>query len=118
LLYNSGGVSVGAADTEFHTVRLPANKFTIVYMGSSTLNGGLGVAGFDGLRCLGGFIKRFPVQNSGTCGTSFLLDPAGQSGSLIVPGATWYFQSWTRDTVVPCGTQKNFSNGYQIDFLP
>ena len=40
-----------------------------------------------------------------------------QPVATIVPGATWYFQSWFRDTPAG-GAGFNLSNGLQVLFTP
>ncbi len=117
LLYNLGGVSVGANDTALWTVRMPNNKFGLVYMGTQNVNAGLPFG--DGLRCVKGFIKRFNIRNTGTTGSYSLIGPAGSSNGLINAGLTWYFQSWYRDSVFgACTGPYNLSNALQLDFVP
>ncbi len=116
LLYNFGGASVGLDDTKLYAIRLPANKFGLVFMGTHNPNG---VAFGDGLRCVAGFIKRFNVQNSGANGVLLLEKPASKSSGLIVAGTTWYFQVWYRDVHhASCSSQFNLSNALGLDFAP
>jgi hypothetical protein len=93
---------------------MPTNKTGLFYMGS--LNSTPRPLG-DGLRCAKGFTHRFAVLNSGLSGSFVMLDTAAQEPSLIVPGVTWYFQTWYRDPSGPCGATNNLSNGLQIDFV-
>ncbi|MCE9595911.1 MAG: hypothetical protein K8S98_17115 [Planctomycetes bacterium] len=120
LLYNLGGASVGAGNTTLYVVRMPVNKFGLVYMGSSDAQiGGAGLPFKDGLRCVKGFIKRFGAQSSGATGSFVRTNPAAAAPALIVAGSTWYFQVWHRDVLAsPCGTSQNLSNGLKVDFLP
>jgi hypothetical protein len=119
LLYNLGGASVGAGDTAIHVVRLPANKFGMVYMGTSPMNpGSTGVVFGDGLRCVKGFIKRFALHSSGAAGSFAQIDPGATAPTLVLAGTTWFFQAWYRDPTGPCGTAQNLSNALRIDFQP
>ncbi|MCK6449094.1 MAG: FG-GAP-like repeat-containing protein [Planctomycetes bacterium] len=119
LLYNFGGASVGADDTELYAVRLPKNKFGLIYLGSKSFpTGGLGTPFGDGLRCLGGTLQRFGARATGATGSLVELTPAGQFPALIVPGSTWHFQAWYRDPNGPCGGGFNLSNALRITFAP
>jgi hypothetical protein len=117
-LENLGGVSCSLDDASLRVTQLPPNKAGILYMGTLPKNNGLGLANGDGIRCVAGQLKRFPIQHGGALG-SFQLDmPVSASGGLITPGSTWYFQVWYRDAPIPCATQLNFSNGLAITFAP
>ena len=71
----------------------------------------------DGHRCVGGTIIRFwPPTSSGPLGISTL--GAGISTlAPILPGDTWLFQNWYRDSSGPCGSGFNFTNAFAITFL-
>ncbi len=118
-LYNVGGTSVSGDDVHLVTIQVPANEFGIMYMGPNQVNGGLGIPFGDGHRCVGGHIRRFPIQDSGPGGTMQLTTPVAQTGALITPGSTWHFQAWHRDTPIsPCGNLYNLSNGFSVTFTP
>ena len=77
-----------------------------------------------GSLCLAGSIGRFAgpqqVQHSGPTGAFTLaLDltqiPQPFGNVSVVPGDTWYFQAWYRDTILGVQTS-NFTNGYAITF--
>lgn len=119
LLYNFGGSSIGAQDTSMYCIGLPKNSVALYFMGSAQAGGGSGIPVFDGLVCVGGLTRRFPLQSTGIGGVADNLDPATQFSNLIVPSSTWNFTVWYRDPAgVPCGTNANFSNALTIDFLP
>ena len=83
------------------------------------LNGGLGNPLYDGLACVGGNTRRFPLDFVGPDGTVGLVGPASIYPLQIVPGSTWNFQFWYRDnTGSPCGTGANLTNAVSIDFQP
>jgi hypothetical protein len=117
-LGNVGGVSWSADDAVLSVTQLPLNKAAILYMGTLQKNNGAGAAIGDGLRCVAGQLKRFPVSQSGSTGSFTVSTPNAVSGGLISAGSTWYFQVWYRDTPLPCGDQQNFSNGFSITFAP
>ena len=123
-LFFMGTNKVTSDDLSLVTDGLPLNKFGLYYMGGGTLNAPLG----DGVRCVGGRgvgTFRFGIQNSGGGGV-FTLGPGIVAGSCsafppagcIASGDTWNFQAWYRDPSGPCGSQFNFSNGFQVTFVP
>ena len=116
VLANTGGASVSLDDAVLSTSGLPTNVFGITYMGTQPLYAGA-VLG-DGLRCVGGSILRFPVKASGAPGAFSVAGPVAASGGAITAGSHWYFQTWHRDKLVPCGGQQNLSNGVAISFGP
>jgi hypothetical protein len=116
VLANTGGVSVSLDDAVLTTSGLPTNVFGITYMGTQPLYAGA-VLG-DGLRCVGGSILRFPVKASGASGSFSVGGPVAASGGAIAAGSHWYFQTWHRDKLVPCGSQQNLSNAVAITFGP
>jgi hypothetical protein len=119
LLYNLGGSSVGAGNAALYTVRMPTNKFGMIYMGTSQMNlGGTGVVFGDGLRCVKGFTKRYATMSSGATGSFVLANPSAFHPTLVIPGTTWFFQTWYRDPAGPCGTAQNLSNALQVNFVP
>ncbi len=118
-LYNIGGTSVSADDAHLVAIQVPANEFGIMFMGPNQVNGGLGIAFGDGHRCVGGHVRRFPIQDSGPGGAMVLVNPVAQTGAVITPGSTFHFQAWHRDTPIsPCGTLFNLSNGFSVTFTP
>lgn len=117
-LSNHGGSGVSADDTLFVVDRLPPGKSGLVFMGSQTVAGGVGVAFKDGLRCVGGQQKRFPVQTADATGTFHQSNAATLSNDLITVGSTWNFQAWYRDDASTCGKQSNFSNALALTFQP
>jgi hypothetical protein len=118
ILANTGGASASADDAVLTVSQLPANKSGILYMGTTWLHAGSGVASGAGLRCVGGQLKRFGVQSSGALGTFTRGGLVAASGGMITSGSTWYFQVWHRDSALACGEQINFSNGFKITFAP
>lgn len=125
LLSGSGSTSVGADDLVLTTSQLPANTFSMTFMG---LQGGNAPFG-NGRLCVsspGSKLFRYkPAQNSTLAG-SIQLGPGivalsqdfQQWGGNITPGSTWYFQTYFRDIDPNCSSNFNLSNAVRIDFLP
>lgn len=117
-LGNLGGVSWTLDDAVLATTDLPLNRPALLYMGTEPKAGGAGAPFGAGLRCVNGQLKRFGVQNSGAAGSIERSGLVGLSNGLITSGATWYFQTWHRDSLIGCAKQFNLSNGFWITFVP
>jgi hypothetical protein len=117
-LRNLGGASVAADNALLAVSQLPPNRAGILYMGSEQKNGGLGGALGDGLRCLAGLNRRFPVAQGGASGSFTRGGLVSAAGGLITVGSTWHFQVWYRDASLPCGSQQNFTNALSLTFTP
>lgn len=71
----------------------------LLFEGTSVVNQGYGSAFGDGLRCIGGTVRRLGVATAGGTGNASLaFSTAGQ-----VAGTTRYYQGWYRDTLAACG---------------
>jgi hypothetical protein len=122
LLWGTGTASWGADDLVLTTSNMPSNKFGLSFMsqtfGSATALG-------DGLRCVGGSIKRLGVQGTGATG-SFSIGPGLVSytqstpnpGDDIAIGETWHFQTWFRESPgsSACGGGSNLANSWSLTF--
>ncbi len=113
-----GGASVSADNALLTVTQLPPNKAGILYMGTVKKNGGAGGALGDGLRCLAGLNRRFPVSQGGASGSFTRGGLVAASGGLLTAGSTWHFQAWYRDSAQPCGSQQNFTNALTLSFVP
>jgi hypothetical protein len=102
---------------------MPLNAFG-VFLTSRTPGSVANPGGSQGVLCFGGSIGRFvgpgQIQSSGATGSiSLQIDltsvpqPAGPVA--VVPGETWHFQAWFRDTVGGSATS-NFTNGLTAAF--
>jgi hypothetical protein len=122
LLTASGSTSVMADDLVMTTTQMPINTLGIMYMG--TFLGGP-TPFVDGLRCVGGNTRRWPLKSSGATG-SFSYGPGMAAyamsnfppGFWLSPGSIWHFQSWYRDPAGPCATGSNLSNAATATFTP
>ena len=79
-----------------------------------TSNGNLCLSG-----AIGQFIQAGQIRNSGGAGEFTIQVPLTQipqPGGFVsvLPGDTWNFQAWHRDTV---GLGSNFTNGVEVEFL-
>jgi hypothetical protein len=118
--FSAGGAAVtgtGTASVSNDTVVLSAiglqpNQPGLWFQANNAVNGGLGNAFGDGLRCAGGQIVRLGIVLSSAAGGS--TSPAG-IGSGLSAGDTKRYQLWYRNPGgSPCGTAFNLSNGYEI----
>lgn len=123
LMSPTGTSSVAADDLRLITNGLPAGSFGLGFMGPGVIGP---VPFFDGLLCAGGPHFRYNITNGGVAGVAVLgpgivaysqsnFPPNGQ----IMPGDTWGFQHWYRDTgASPCGTDVNTSSAVRVRFRP
>ena len=128
LLENQGGVGVALDDAVLFASQLPPGRLGLIYYGNQPYQytGFSGTAGSfatallktDGIRCVGGRVRRLPIGSTGPGGTLTVSAPVALSAGLIEAGETWYFQSWYRDSAQSCGTGSNFSNALALTFAP
>lgn len=121
LFFGVGSASVTADDLRLVADPFPLNEFGLIFMGDGQSSKFAG----DGRLCLAGNLYRFPVKNSGQDGAIVqgpgLASWAAQKfppGGQILPGSTWNFQAWCRDTQSVCGQGSNLSAALAITFLP
>lgn len=83
--------------------------------------------GADGTRCAGsgglGFFRLVPItfyapDGSDSHDLDFNAMPAAPGPGRILPGSTWYFQDWHRDSLGAGGSGYDLSSGLQVTFLP
>jgi len=121
----TGSSSVGANDLRLNAFRLPNNAFG--YFIASTTTGFVPNAGGGmGNICLGGNIGRGvggAILNTGSEGSFGILanlaaipQPGGPPVAAL-PGDTWNFQAWHRDSVGGVATS-NLTNASQIQLTP
>ncbi|MFN0007297.1 MAG: YncE family protein, partial [Planctomycetota bacterium] len=100
------------------------NSLSIVLQG--TIDLGAGVFYGDGVRCVGGTLKRLYTKNAGNSvltapvpGEPSVTARSAAAGDPITPGSTRYYQVYYRDGVAafcPAGSTFNVSNGHRIDW--
>lgn len=113
-----GSTSAGADDLRLFASQMPAGMPATFVMGTAAANPPFTFGG--GMVCFGGTVLRYPAAQTSALGTLTLEDPVAKSGGLIVPGSTYHFQAWFRDSnaLAPCGYSSNLSNGYAVAFTP
>ncbi len=114
-----GSALVASNDVHFFVSDLPVNQFGLLI--SSRGLGGVPL--YDGTLCLAGPIGRHgaSIGSSNASGQiTYQVDlqsmpsPAPPFQTAVVPGETWHFQWWFRDTNPPFSA--NLSNGLSILF--
>jgi hypothetical protein len=116
VLRGSGSDSVSADDLSLTATGLTTGP-GLFFQGNNAVNGGTGVAFGDGLRCVGGRVKRLQV-NFSTFGESTSTVSIATKGEVIV-GDTKYYQYWYRDpNVWICDNGFNTTNGYKVTWTP
>jgi len=112
-----GSTSVAADDLALVATHLPPHVSTLLIQGTQPARGGAGIAFGDGLRCVGGVIKRFPPRSSSPSGT-VTFGPGLAAFGGWAAGQTENFQAWYRDHGGPCGSGFNLSSARTITFTP
>jgi hypothetical protein len=97
------------------------NTSVLYFQGTQTVNGGLGVTFGDGLRCVGGFVKRLGTKMN-VLGASVYPSgpdtPVSMNGSCSA-GDVRYYQAWYRNTATFCTAETfNYTNGIRVTWLP
>jgi endonuclease I len=116
----AGSLTVADDDFDLIAYDLPTNQFGF-FMCSLTQGLVLNPGGSAGHLCLGGQIGRFitQVQNTGTFGFMQIQVDLGAlpvtPTHAVVPGETWNFQAWYRDTVLGFPSS-NFTDGLEVTF--
>ncbi|MCY2959149.1 MAG: hypothetical protein NTY35_03205 [Planctomycetota bacterium] len=97
------------------------NGPVLYIQGSTAMNGGLGVALGDGLRCAGGLVVRLGTK-SNVGGASSYPQPGDTSISVrgaVVAGGTHTYQAWYRNAATYCTADTfNLTNGLSVIWMP
>ena len=113
-----GTTSLAAADLGLYARALPARQPCLLFAGENALAGGLGVTFGDGLRCVGGSVKRLGIGFGGATGVAAWA-PDLSVGTPWGPGSTVRLQAWYRDpTSGPCAQEFNLTNGLEVLLAP
>jgi hypothetical protein len=120
LLAASGTSNWSLDNLVLNMTQLPPNQFGILFMGPVQI---APVPFGDGLRCVGGQLRRYGViQANGFGNASFGPGIVNYSQSNFPPAgwilvsSTWSFQHWYRDPGGPCGTNYNATNALAVTF--
>jgi len=90
---------------------MPSNVTALLFSGPADI--GAGVPLGDGLRCVGGSIKRIEVRTTNATG-AVTYDDQVLSGAGWVPGTEGKYQVWFRDPGSFCGSGFSTSQGLKI----
>jgi hypothetical protein len=120
LLGTSGNPSVSNDSLALLGSGMP-NASALYFQGTQSVNGSLGAAFGDGLRCVGGFNVRLGTKtNAG--GSSMYPntgDPSVSVRGSCAAGNVRFYQCWYRNPATFCTAETfNLSNGIQVTWLP
>ena len=117
ILSASGSTSVVADDLLLHGSQLVPGTAALLFSGTTRINGGMGNQFGDGLRCVGGPVKRLGVRISSPTGEA-TWGPGYAAAQGWVPGEVRTMQIWYRDTPAgtPCGNPFNLGNGLEVTY--
>jgi hypothetical protein len=110
--------STSVVDDLFYlqATQLPPLVLSVLFSGTNASTIAFGPAG-DGLRCIGGTIKRVAYHNANQVGTIW-FGPTMQPMGAWSPGETRYFQAFYRATQGPCFQGYNVSGAVGVVFTP
>jgi hypothetical protein len=120
--------SIAAVMTSSGAPSGSSNQFSIGVQGAVPTTQGLYFYGSDelqvpfgnGYRCVGGQLFRIAATVTDAGGNSMLpvdlANPRSEAGRIL-PGSTWKFQYWYRDTPAGSGSF-DLSDGLSVTFLP
>jgi hypothetical protein len=120
VLSASGDADVTADTLVFHGTNLPSGP-GLYFQGNNAVNSGNGNPFGDGLRCVGGNVRRLEVRfsNSGN-GFSTSTTITVSSAAGVSAGQTKRYQLWYRDVAAgaPCSSGFNLTNGVEVTWAP
>ncbi len=113
-LQATGTASVSNDNVVLQAVSSSPSRSGVFFQGTARVNFGIGVTFGDGIKCVGGAIRRLQVRTADSNGFTQTTVPIGQLGGAIA-GQTLHYQWWFRDgSASPCGQQANLSNGLSL----
>ncbi len=113
-----GSERVSSDDLGFVAGGLLPGQPTLLFAGRNALGGGSGIIFGDGLRCVGGAVKRLGTQLPDGAGEA-RWDPGLAAAGGWGAGDVRRFQVWYGDPVGgPCSSSMNLTNAIEITFLP
>jgi hypothetical protein len=97
------------------------NSSALYFQGTSAVSAGAGVPFGDGLRCVGGSVRRLGVKVASNNGSQYPGpgdDPVSVRGAVTAPGQRIY-QVWYRDAASFCTTGTfNLTNALSVNWRP
>lgn len=119
-LISSGNPSVSADTLTLASSGLVAGAPALFFQGTSEVNGGLGAAFGDGLRCVGGSVVRLATKSANASGNVTYPEASDASISVrgsVPSGATRAYQVWYRSAAPFCTSATfNLSNGLAVSW--
>lgn len=113
-----GSLGVSADDLGFAATGLLPGQPALLFVGNNALNGAMGTPFGDGLRCVGGAVRRLGLRIPDATGAA-LWEGGLASVGLWSVGDVRRFQVWYGDpSGGPCASQVNLSNAIEIAFVP
>jgi len=109
-----GSTSLASRNLHLVTRGIPMSHLGLMFRGTTTVNGGLGLPAGDGLRGAGGMIARIVAKS--VCADPYVWEPYSQATWSV--GASYTLQIWYRDPGGPCGTNFNMTNAVTIQVTP
>jgi photosystem II stability/assembly factor-like uncharacterized protein len=119
-LVASGQASIGADTLRLDGAGLPSDAPSLFFQGDARLAGGAGTAFGDGLRCVGGNVRRLGVRFAagGTASFGGGVPSVAQVGGVSSAGVREY-QAWYRNAVAFCSPSTfNLTNGVEVLWIP
>ena len=121
-LLRGSGVARVSADTFVLTASgLPGTASTLFLQYDAVLDGGLGAAFGDGLRCLSGNLIRLGTRTAaaGSAAYPSAGSPTVSVRGLVPPGSVRFYQAWYRNAATFCTSETfNLTNAIRVDWLP
>ena len=117
----SGLTAAAANDVTLNADNLPVGQFGIFVTSMTAVTA---VPVFDGLLCLGGQIGRYTqpsmiwqvdAMGHADLTIDLTMTPQGVGSVVVMPGETWYYQAWHRDTNMG-GSTSNFTTGVGVTY--
>lgn len=109
-----GSLKISDGNFRLHATGAPANQFGLFFYGTTQAQAPFG----NGVRCVGGALRRLPAGPTGPMGTpSCLVTFDTPATSDLVPFTEYYFQLWTRDPAAG-GSGFNTSDGLAVTLCP
>jgi len=119
-LSSSGAASIGGDTLVLLGSGMP-NSSALYFQGTTTLNGGSGVAFGDGLRCAGGSVIRLGTKNNTSGASQYPAagDPTVSVRGLCSAGDFRVYQVWYRNAAAFCTASTfNLTNGVSLTWTP
>ncbi len=114
----SGSNSLSAGDLVLQASQLEPSQPGLYFQAQNDVNGGLGVAFGDGLRCAGGSVVRIQIRTASAAGDSSTALDVGAAGG-VAPGDVRRYQVWYRNpNSSACGSSFNLTHGLAIVWAP